>query len=111
MRRNTSFVLAGLAFMSLSGGAALAAEKTIEGRIKSFDCGDNCYLAIVDSKGKTIDGLCEAKACEPWNEVTEIPKALIGKKVRVTTGTGVQRDASGVVRGRMTAFKKIEFVQ
>jgi hypothetical protein len=111
MRRYAAFAIAGLAAVILLAAPAAAKDKTIEGRIKSFDCGDNCYLAIVDSKGKTIDGLCEAKACEPWNEVTEIPKALIGKKVRVTTGTGVQRDASGVVRGRMTAFKKIEFVQ
>ena len=36
---------------------------------------------------------------------------MIGKKVKITTATGVQRDASGKARGKMTSFKTLEFVK
>ena len=104
-------VVLSILVLSASLGAATAAGKTITGRIKSFECGDNCYLTIVDARGKSVNGLCEAKACAPWNETTEIPKALIGRKARVTTGIGVQRDGAGHVMGRMTSFRRVELVE
>ena len=62
-------------------------------------------------KGKSIDGLCEAKACAPWFENQKMPRAMIGKKVKVTLATGVQRDASGKAMGKMTSFKTLDFVK
>ncbi|MCW1843028.1 hypothetical protein [Prosthecomicrobium hirschii] len=91
---------------------ALAAEakppRTAEGTILSFECGDNCYLTI-RSGGRKLTGLCTAKACEPWNDETQIPKKLIGKAVRVTITQGKQVDGEGNVMGETDAFSKIEF--
>ena len=39
-----------------------------------------------------------------------MPRAMVGKKVRVVTGTGKQFDASGKVQGTMLSFQKIVFV-
>lgn len=89
---------------------AIAAMKTIEGTIRKFECGDNCYLTIKTAKSEET-GLCEAKACTPWVEKQKMPKSFVGKKVKATTGTGVQRDASGKTRGKMTAFKTLDFVK
>ena len=87
-----------------------AAAKTVEGTIKGFECGDNCYLTIKVGKGEET-GLCEAKACAPWFENQKMPRAMIGKKVKVTLATGVQRDASGKAMGKMTSFKTLDFVK
>jgi hypothetical protein len=108
--RNAIFatLAAGVGFL---GVAAMAADRTIEGQIKKFECGDNCYLTIVDAARREQTGLCVAHACNPWNEKTEIPRKLIGQKVRATTGTGVQRDGAGNVMGKMMSFTKIEFVK
>ena len=89
---------------------AIAATKTIEGTIRKFECGDNCYLTIKTAKSEET-GLCEAKACVPWFEKQKMPKSFVGKKVKATTGTGVQRDASGKTMGKMTAFKTLDFVK
>ena len=88
----------------------IAATRTIEGTIRKFECGDNCYLTIKVGKGEET-GLCEAKACAPWFENQKMPRAMIGKKVKVTLATGVQRDASGKAMGKMTSFKTLDFVK
>ena len=88
----------------------IAATKTLEGTIKKFECGDNCYLTIKTAKAEET-GLCEAKACVPWFEKQKMPRSFIGKKVKVTTGTGVQRDASGKTMGKTTSFKTLDFVK
>ncbi len=67
---------------------------TLSGVIKSFECGDNCYLVITTDKGEEMSGLCVAKACQPWNDKVAIPKRLIGAKVTVTVGEGRQYDGS-----------------
>lgn len=88
----------------------IAATKTLEGTIKKFECGDNCYLTIKTAKAEET-GLCEAKACIPWFEKQKMPRSFVGKKVKVTTGTGVQRDASGKTMGKTTSFKTLDFVK
>ena len=87
-----------------------AATKTLEGTIRKFECGDNCYLTIKTAKSEET-GLCEAKACAPWFEKQKMPRSFVGKKVRVTTGTGVQRDGSGKTMGKTTSFKTLDFVK
>lgn len=89
---------------------AIAATRTIEGTIRKFECGDNCYLTIKTAKAEET-GLCEAKACAPWFEKQKMPRSMIGKKVKVTTAIGVQRDASGKAMGKMTSFKTLDFVK
>lgn len=94
-----------------SPAPATKPDNRLVATIKSFECSDNCYLIVVDAKGREIAGLCEAKACQPWNEKTEIPRKLVGRQVSITTGVGVQRDAAGNVMGKMKSFRKIEFAQ
>ena len=107
--KRTVFVAAALAASLLAANAALAAEKVLIGKIKNFECGDNCYLTITVA-GREKTGLCEAKACRPWWQNQQMPRAHIGKSVRVTIGVGVQRDAEGGARGKMLSFKTITFV-
>ncbi len=93
------------------GTSAFAAPQagTLEGKIRKFECGDNCYLTIVDSSNKEHGGLCTAPECGPWNKANSMPPRFKGQRVVVTLGRGVQLDSAGNVMGRMTAFKKIQF--
>lgn len=102
----------GLAIILVASTAShsSAAPKSVTGTIRTYECGDNCYLTIRTKARKDIMGLCVAKACRPWNERTAIPKRLVGKAVRVTIGRGQQYDGSGNVMGDFPAFTKIEFV-
>ena len=87
------------------------AQKQIEinGKIISFECGDNCWLTIETEDKNQLTGLCVASACKPWNFKTEIPKELIGSKVTVRLSKGQALDASFRVRGSATAFDNIRF--
>jgi len=38
--------------------------RLLEGKIVRYECGDNCYLMIVDKTRKQHTGLCHAKFCE-----------------------------------------------
>jgi hypothetical protein len=89
--------------------AFAAGGAMVEGTIRKFECGDNCYLTIVDASGKERTGLCVARQCREWNDKAAMPRAMIGRKVRIVTGVGKQYDSEGVVRGRMTSFEKIDF--
>lgn len=90
--------------------AASAQQRSVEGRIRGFECGDNCYLTIVDDSHKAHTGLCTASACRPWNENVELPPRYMGRRVVVTLGQGVQTDAEGNVMGKMTAFRTVRFL-
>jgi hypothetical protein len=106
-----ALVLASPAGAQTSSGAPEGPTSgTIEGRINNYECGDNCYLTIVDKSGKKHVGLCTARKCSPWNDATELPRRYIGKKVVVTLGRGVQLDGNGDVVGHMTAFVSVRFV-
>ena len=61
--------------------------RTITGRIVSYECGDNCYLTIKDSKGKEHSGLCSASSCQKWNDKVEMPERYKGDMVRIQVGT------------------------
>jgi hypothetical protein len=93
------------------GNSAFAAPKagTMEGKIHKFQCGDNCYLTIIDSNNKEHGALCIAPECAPWNKANAMPSRFKGQGVVVTLGRGVQMDSAGNVLGRMNAFKKIQF--
>ena len=88
-----------------------AKDKIIEGIISEYECGDNCYLTIIDAGGKEHIGLCTASLCQKWNEKVEMPAKFKGKKVRITVGKGLQYDAGGNVMGEMDAFKKIDLLK
>src|SRR4029453_15297780 len=83
--------------------------RTIEGRITDYDCGDNCYLTITDSKGAKNTGLCEAPQCDAWRGRGRMPSNQKGKSVRVTVRRGAQRNAEGEIMDYMDAFTRIEY--
>lgn len=91
-------------------GPSFAKDRTITGTIRNFECGDNCYLTIVDRKKAEQVGLCAAPECKDWNEQAAMPPRFKGKRVTVTVGTGQQVDGSDNVMGEMMAFKKIRFL-
>lgn len=91
-------------------GPTFSKDTKITGTIRGFECGDNCYLTIVDRKKAEQVGLCSAPECESWNEQTAMPSRYKGKRVTVTVGQGQQVDDSGNVMGEMMAFKKIKFL-
>ncbi len=82
----------------------------LTGRISSFECGDNCYLTIIEASGTEHTGLCTASACDPWNANTAMPAEYKNRKVKVGVGTGQQVDGSGAVVGEMDAFESITFL-
>jgi hypothetical protein len=100
--------LAGLLMLEILSPAQ-AADERIRGTIQSYECGDNCYLTIVDRSGVEHTGLCSAPECEEWNATAEMPSDLIGQRVRVTVSEGVQYDADGNEMGTMMSFTKIRF--
>ena len=57
-------------------------ERLIKGKIDSYECGDNCYLTIIDKSQKKITGLCVARECTAWNYETKLAcrHSLSGKK-------------------------------
>lgn len=91
-------------------GPSFSNDRRITGTIRGFECGDNCYLTIVDGKKAEQVGLCAAPECESWNELTVMPSRYKGKRVTVTVGQGQQVDDSGNVMGEMMSFTKIRFL-
>lgn len=93
---------------------AYAKEKTMIGTVMAFECGDNCYLTIVDENGQDYQALCsDDKVCEKIMTNVDDPY-LAGYKrklVKVTIGQGKQFDGAGNVMGTMDAFKKIELLK
>lgn len=90
--------------------ARAAKARVIEGKIVSFECGDNCYLTITDVNQKRHTGLCVARECKAWNNEAEMPPSFVGKRVVLTVGTGTQLNSSGKVVNKMDSFTSIGFV-
>src|SRR3954453_17572007 len=85
--------------LGLTTSAWAAEGRSIEGRIRKFECGDNCYLTIPDKPGKEHHGLCTARACDPWSREVSMSARNKGRRVRVTVGQGKQLDGSGTEMG------------
>lgn len=90
-------------------GGEIDAE-TLEGTIREFECGDNCYLKIIDGSNREQTGLCTAPECEKWNEDASMPSRYKGARVIVTVGEGIQVDGEGNFVAEMLAFSKIQFL-
>lgn len=75
----------------------------VEARLVDFECGDNCWLGYRDSKGRRETALCAASRCAAWMQAARLPKALVGKRVRLglrmgkaTSGDVVMAEAQEV---------------
>ena len=86
---------------------AAAAGRKVAGTIKSYECGDNCYLTIKSKSGKEITALCAAVGCTAWNEQAAMPEKFIGRQVQVTIGVGKQYDGAGNLMGDFPAFTRV----
>lgn len=114
----TLFVLASVMLVlflavpnKVEGQKRKAATRIIEGTISSYDCGDNCYLTIIDKNGKDHKGLCTAPICSKWNREVMMPDSYKGKSVRVTIGKGTLLTGAGDVAGTMDAFTRVQFIE
>lgn len=106
MRRLLAMTLIATGTMA-TGAQSSDAKVTLTGVIKSFECGDNCYLTILTPSGDEVDGLCAAIQCEPWNQKTTIPRTLIGAHVTVDVDAGTQLDGEGNDVGSFRAFTSV----
>ena len=83
--------------------------KSFEAAIVSYECGDNCYLAVRDAQGSIQTGLCTARACDLWNQAASMPSSFVGKKVTIQVGNGQRVDGAGEFVDEIDAFEEIRF--
>ena len=114
MKRIILILLTSLCFLNIAPAEAKkTASKTLVGTISDFQCGDNCYLTIVDNKGYQHTALCATDAlCEKLMTASgDNLGGYKGKKVKVTIGQGKQLDGSGTVMDTMDEFVKIQLIK
>jgi hypothetical protein len=76
------------------GGLVVAASatptqaETITGMLGVVQCGDRCYLMIVDAAGKSRWGWCVASECQRWLSDHQRALSFLGKTARVKTRPG-----------------------
>lgn len=84
--------LAALAASSALAAAPASKSKpaswTMDARLAGFECGDDCWLKVKDLRGRADSILCNAPQCEAWMQAGRLPKALAGRKVRMTLRMG-----------------------
>lgn len=105
------FGLLGSAFAAallLASGAALAAGKPVEGKIVSFECGDNCYLTVKPDTGAEINALCGVGPCAKWAETAEMPASFVGRRVIGTLAKGMRYDGDGNKMGTYPSFESLK---
>jgi hypothetical protein len=109
MKKILGFML--LIIISLTNPAHAKKDQTMIDTIMGFECGDNCYLTIVDENGQVHQALCgDTQVCDKMMENPDDP-ALGGYKrklVKVAIAQGKQFDGAGNVMGTMDAFEKIQ---
>ena len=111
MKKTFLLLITSLFFLNMAQ-AKNTAPKVLVGTISGFECGDNCYLTIVDKKGKQHTALCDDRLCEKLMTASgDNLSGYKGKKVRVTVDTGKQVDGSGTVMATMDAFVKIQLLK
>jgi hypothetical protein len=99
--------------LNVANTAYAQKDKTMIGTIMGFECGDNCYLTVVDENGQDHQALCsDDKVCEKMMDNIDDPNlgGYKRKLVKVVIGQGQQFDSAGNVMGTMDAFKKIDIL-
>ena len=106
-----SFLISLTFAMAILAAPALAADKSVTGKIVSFECGDNCYLTIKPKSGGEINALCSVDLCASWYETQEMPAKFKGRKVKISLGTGKQVDGAGNDMGEYPEITKLTLVK
>lgn len=108
----TPWYVAGIAAMVLliDGSSTSATEKTM-GKIKKFECGDNCYISIVDELNNEMPFLCYTSECKSWLEKGGIPEDRRGLLVEVEfRSDGKQVDGNGDLVSAFAEVVNMRFV-
>ena len=63
-----ALVLTSLFVGLVSATPSLAEDKVETGTIKSYECGDNCYLTIITEKAQKLSRLCVACTYVTWSK-------------------------------------------
>lgn len=114
MKKTLLILVASLCFLNIAAAEAKkSAAKTLVGTISDFQCGDNCYLTIVDNKGYQHSALCATDPlCEKLMTATgDNLGGYKGKKVKVSVVQGKQVDGSGTVMDTMDEFVNIKLIK
>jgi len=112
MKKSFGFIL--LITLCLTNPAYAQKNKTMIGTIMGFECGDNCYLTIVDENGQDYQALCgDEKVCDKIMDNIDDPDlgGYKRKLVKVIIGQGKQFDGAGNVMGTMDAFENIQLLK
>jgi len=79
----------------------------LSGAIKSFECGDNCWLTITQPDGQEETGMCVAKTCVPCWENQTMPTTFVGKNVQVKLGVRWKVDGNYERNGYAISFEEV----
>jgi hypothetical protein len=64
--------------------AAAPAGRTVEVRLRRFECEEKCWLEVELADSSVISGLCSAAVCVQWlDNGTRLPAALVGCRARI----------------------------
>jgi hypothetical protein len=112
MKKTLGFIVLIALCLTNSAYAKQKSGKTLVGTITGFECGDNCYLTIVDKKGTEHRALCFADVCDKFAEANDANLAgYKGKTVKVTIGKGNQVDGANNIMGVMDAFTTLQVIK
>lgn len=53
-------------------------------RLVGLECGDNCWLHVKNKRGRPDSVLCHAPQCDSWMRAEQLPRSMVGKRVRMT---------------------------
>jgi len=110
----------GASLLTVAASAPQAPTKTVApveartwtaaGRLRGVDIGDNAWLEWTDMQGKAQSGICSAAACQPWFDAGQLPRALVGKPVRLVMKAG-KAMSGDVVMADADEIIGVEFIK
>lgn len=65
--------------------ATAPAGRTVEARLRRYECEEKCWLEIELPDGSVVSGVCNAPVCIQWlDNGIRLPAALVGQRARIT---------------------------
>lgn len=65
--------------------ATAPAGRTVEARLRRYECEERCWLEVELPDGSVVSGVCNAPMCIQWlDNGTRLPIALVGQRARIT---------------------------
>lgn len=85
-------------------------QQKITAVLKRFECGDSCYVVVVNNAGREESFLCSAPICERWVDSGYLPVELRNQRVGITLSQKNLYTSSGKIAGTDLSAEKIEFI-